>query len=72
MFYDRAMFNPRRIVMSEDAFDSFDGAQAGAESMEIDVSSLSSVTLARLVDEVRNEEAMAAHSYDRTHNRHNR
>jgi sulfatase maturation enzyme AslB (radical SAM superfamily) len=72
MFYDGAMFNPRRIVMSEDVFDSFDGAQAGAESMEIDVSSLSSVTLARLVDEVRNEEAMAAHSYDRSHNRHNR
>lgn len=58
--------------MSEDTFDSFDGAQSGAESMEIDVSSLSSITLARLVDEVRNEEPMVAHSYDRTHNRHNR
>lgn len=58
--------------MSEETFDSFDKAQAGAESVEIDVSSLSSVTLARLVDEVRNEEPMAVHSYDRTHNRHNR
>lgn len=58
--------------MSEETFDSFDGAQASAESIEIDVSSLSSITLARLVDEVRNEEPMAAHSYDRTHNRHNR
>jgi hypothetical protein len=58
--------------MSEDAFDSFDGAQAVAESMEIDVSSLSSIALARLVDEVRNEDPIAAHAYDRTHNRHNR
>jgi hypothetical protein len=58
--------------MSEETFDSFDGAHVSAESIEIDVSSLSSITLARLVDEVRNEEPMAAHSYDRTHNRHNR
>lgn len=58
--------------MSEEPFDSFNEAQAGEESMEIDVNSLSSITLARLVDEVRNEEPMAAHSYDRTHNRHNR
>ena len=58
--------------MSEEPFDDFDAVQTGAESMEIDVSSLSSITLARLVDEVRNEEPMAAHSYDRTHNRHNR
>lgn len=58
--------------MSEDGFESFDGTPVGAESMEIDLNSLSSVTLARLVEEVRNEEPAAAHSYDRTHNRHNR
>lgn len=58
--------------MSEDAFDSFEVAHGSAESMEIEVGSLSSVTLARLVDEVRNEESFALHLYDRTHNRHNR
>ena len=58
--------------MSEDAFDKFDEVQAGADPIEVEVSSISSITLARLVDEVRNEEPMAAHSYDRTHNRHNR
>lgn len=31
-----------------------------------------SVTLARLIDEVRNEDLNVARSYDRTHNRHNR
>ncbi len=58
--------------MSEDTFDTFDAANVQSQSMEIDVSLLSSVTLARLVDEVRNDEPATAHSYDRTHNRHNR
>ncbi|MFC4595611.1 YhhA family cyclophane-containing RiPP [Sphingobium tyrosinilyticum] len=31
-----------------------------------------SVTLARLIEEVRNEDLNVARSYDRTHNRHNR
>ncbi len=34
--------------------------------------SLGSVVLARLIDEVRNEDLGIARSYDRTHNRHNR
>ena len=29
-------------------------------------------TLARLIDEVRNEDPSVARSYDRSHNRHNR
>ena len=33
---------------------------------------LDSVTLARLIEEVRNEGANVERSYDRTHNRHNR
>ena len=33
---------------------------------------IDSVTLARLIEEVRNEDANVARSYDRTHNRHNR
>lgn len=58
--------------MAEDTFDTFTAAQAHPESVEVDVSLLSSVALARLVDEVRNDEPTASHSYDRTHNRHNR
>lgn len=33
---------------------------------------LDSATLARLIEEVRNEDLSVARSYDRTHNRHNR
>jgi hypothetical protein len=33
---------------------------------------LDSATLARLMEEVRNEDASVARSYDRSHNRHNR
>jgi hypothetical protein len=39
---------------------------------ELDVSSISSPTLARLIEEVRNEELHNAHAYNRMHNRHNR
>lgn len=40
--------------------------------MDIDVSSLASSVLARLVEEVRNAEPAEVRSYDRSHNRHNR
>lgn len=33
---------------------------------------LDSATLARLIEEVRNEQLVVNRSYDRTHNRHNR
>ncbi len=39
---------------------------------EIDTSTISSSTLARLIEEVRNEESPETHAYNRTHNRHNR
>ena len=42
------------------------------ELPEIDTSTISSPTLARLIEEVRNEESPDTHAYDRTHNRHNR
>lgn len=38
---------------------------------EVDMSKLSSATLSRLVEEVKNDEMLAS-SYDRAHNRHNR
>jgi hypothetical protein len=40
--------------------------------MEIDLSKLSSPVLARLIEEVRNEEASVPDAYSRFHNRHNR
>jgi hypothetical protein len=39
---------------------------------ELNASDISSPTLARLIEEVRNEEAFTAHAYNRMHNRHNR
>jgi hypothetical protein len=42
------------------------------ELCEIDISDISSPALARLIEEVRNEEVNTAHAYNRTHNRHNR
>jgi hypothetical protein len=41
-------------------------------NLEVNLETLSSVTLARLVEEVRNEDLPAATKYDRTYNRHNR
>lgn len=44
-----------------------------SELAEIDISKISSPVLARLIEEVRNEESpTTAHTYNRTHNRHNR
>ena len=40
--------------------------------LEVDTSKLSSPALARLIEEIRNEETSPIHAYDRVHNRHNR
>lgn len=45
---------------------------AAIDLREIDVSKLSSPVLARLIEEVRNEEASVPNAYSRFHNRHNR
>lgn len=39
---------------------------------EIDVNKISSPVLARLIEEVRNEEVYSINAYNRMHNRHNR
>ncbi len=39
---------------------------------EIDVKKISSLVLARLIEEVRNEEVYSINAYNRMHNRHNR
>ena len=46
--------------------------QASADLREVDVSKLPSPVLARLIEEVRNEEASNIDAYSRFHNRHNR
>ena len=46
--------------------------QAVTDLREIDVSKLPSPVLARLIEEVRNEEPAGIDAYSRFHNRHNR
>lgn len=41
-------------------------------ALDIDLKTVDSVALARLIEEVRNEEAATSRAYDRSHNRHNR
>jgi len=43
-----------------------------AKVNEIDVNKISSPVLARLIEEVRNEEIQSINAYNRMHNRHNR
>ena len=47
-------------------------APAHTPALEMNLEALSSVTLSRLVEEVRNEDLPNATKYDRTYNRHNR
>lgn len=42
------------------------------QRQELDVDQISSPALARLIEEVQNEEELSANAYNRTHNRHNR
>lgn len=46
--------------------------QVSTDLREIDVSKLPSPVLARLIEEVRNEEPSGIDAYSRFHNRHNR
>jgi hypothetical protein len=40
--------------------------------IDLDINDASSPTLARLIEEVRNEEEFTPNAYNRLHNRHNR
>ena len=42
------------------------------QTLEIDVSEISSPALARLIEEVRNDERATTRAYHRTYHRHNR
>ena len=46
--------------------------QATADQSEMEVIEISSPVLARLIEEVRNEESSTINPYNRFHNRHNR
>ncbi len=43
-----------------------------ADNLEIPLDELSSPTLDRLIEEVRNEQIDSPHAYNRVHHRHNR
>lgn len=47
-------------------------ATAPQVNLEVNLEGLSSATLARLVEEVRNDDLPGATKYDRVYNRHNR
>lgn len=57
----------------DDTFNEYTRAgEAARPALEVDLQTLSSVALARLVEEVKNENLPLASRYDRTYNRHNR
>jgi hypothetical protein len=61
--------------MSDDDDSLAAGAQeveSASAGLELDLQALSSVALARLVEEVKNADFPSAPGYDRTYNRHNR
>jgi hypothetical protein len=73
--YARPTNNRRRIIYVED-LNSLKTSGASEKPVtdlrEIDVSKLPSPVLARLIEEVRNEEPSGIDAYSRFHNRHNR
>lgn len=61
--------------MYEASFEALAGVAPQSEFnglLDVDVKKLSSVALARLVEEVRHNDPRVGMAYDRTHNRHNR
>ena len=59
-------------VMEVEVEESEEFQESRRELQEIDVKEISSPVLARLIEEVRNQEMHNAQAYNRTHNRHNR
>lgn len=47
-------------------------AETPLSPMDVDLTKISSPTLARIIEEVRNGEASTTRAFDRVHNRHNR
>lgn len=57
---------------AEDQMESTESRTVTIELPDADTNDVSSPTLARLIEEVRNEEEFTANAYNRLHNRHNR
>ncbi|MBX7135853.1 MAG: hypothetical protein K1X67_24560 [Fimbriimonadaceae bacterium] len=61
------------MSQGNDLFDEHMEARETAMSeLEVDLQAFSSVALARLTEEVKNEDLPSVSRYDRTYNRHNR
>ena len=58
------------------SLEEFTSTESGREQIDVrqeeSITTFSSPVLARLIDEVRNNDVTKTHVYDRTHNRHNR
>ena len=59
-------------VMEPEVEESEESQESRRGLHEVDVKEISSPVLARLIEEVRNEETHNAQAYNRMHNRHNR
>jgi len=49
-----------------------DSSEASSLALDVNLANITSPALARIVEEVRNEEGSTSRNYDRVHNRHNR
>lgn len=56
----------------EEMLDVVSRQDQAADAFKLDVRNLTSVVLARIVEEVKNDEISTSMAYDRVHNRHNR
>jgi hypothetical protein len=63
------MIGHRGLISEDDMSTSEAKPDAAPEESDL---SIDSVTLARLIEEVQNDDVKVERSYDRTHNRHNR
>jgi len=62
----------RGIVIRDDKDKEQQDITTRASLLELNVDEISSAALARLIEEVRNDEPATNRAYDRVHNRHNR
>lgn len=62
----------RGIVIKDDKDKEKQDITTRASLLELNVDEISSAALARLIEEVRNDEPATNRVYDRVHNRHNR
>jgi hypothetical protein len=59
-------------MISEQLLDAASLQDHAAHEFKLDVKNIASAVLARIVEEVKNDELNTSMAYDRVHNRHNR